>query len=229
MARAHKQLSEQAQGQLVPMGLRCAAQPGGREGVVRERLYDLLSTLGELPLDVDRPRPWGTSWPSALEAACPPGYTALYGGNLPGKGLACEAIVAGPIGIVVVGHTEEPGRPFGTPRSSGARVPAGGPAPYRPLGARGGRSPVRETLRRALALRAWLQGTRWEGTAVLAGVCSPPVLEHDGQLPLLLDGLWVGAINYLGPWLASAPGTGGQSLAAAGELVRFLDESLGGR
>jgi hypothetical protein len=169
-----------------------------RETVVRERLYNLLTTLGELPLEVDAPRPWGRSWRSALEAACPPGYAALPGRRVGPRGVPIEDLVVGPAGLVVVGHTDGPGSP----------------------------NKVRETLRGAFALRAWLKDGPWGGVPVLAAVCSPqPQGPEDSWRPaLMLDGLWVGTIDKFGPWLASG---GELEAGSCSSLAAFLALHLG--
>src|SRR5487761_1289486 len=181
-----------------------------RESVVRERLYNLLTTLGELPLDAERPRPWGTSWRLALRAACPSGYGVLHGATLAERGLNIDDMVVGPAGLLVVGHTDEPGRPGSSHR--GATWKARPPAPVgwapRAVGPFSRPGPVRETLRRSFALRAWLKDGDWADVPVRAAVCSPQVPQYRSRPALLLDGLWVGAIDHLGPWLAGAQGMG---------------------
>jgi len=201
-----------------------------RENVVRERLYNLLTTLGELPLDAERPRPWGTSWSLALRAACPPGYDVLHGANLTERGLSIDDLVVGPAGLVVVGHTEEPERPGFSHRGASWKARPTAPTGWVPRSAGAfsgpGPGPVRETLRRAFALRAWLKGGEWDGVAVMAAVCSPQVPQYRSRPALLLDGLWVGAIDHLGPWLARSQGTDSARCAA---LTSLLNEQLGAR
>ncbi len=181
---------------------------GHRESVVRERLYNLLTTLGELPLEVERPRPWGSSWALALRDACPPGYTVLHGAKLAESGLSIDDLVIGPAGLVVVGHTHEPERPGSSNRRAGWKARPAPPSsgPPRALGALCGPGPVRETLHRAFALRAWLKDNHIDDVPALAAVCSPQVPQHRSRPALLLDGLWVGAIDHFGPWLARSSG-----------------------
>lgn len=181
-----------------------------RESVVRERLYNLLSTLGELPLEVDGPRPWGRSWRSALEGACPPGYAVLHGARVGPRGVCIEDLLVGPAGMVVVGHTDDTAGADG--RGQAQRGTAGSPGT------------VRETLRRAFALRAWAKDGPWGGVPVLAAVCSPQRPEDLSRPALMLDGLWVGPIDKLGPWLASGCAVGAGDCSS---LASFLAHHLG--
>jgi hypothetical protein len=82
---------------------------------------------------------------------------------------------------------------------------------------------VRATLRRAYGLRAWLCGTPWTGTPVLAAVCSAPTLVGTVEPPVELDGLWLGGIELLPAWLASG---GALDDAAAAEMAAFLAAEL---
>lgn len=201
----------------------------GRESVVRERLYDLLSTLGELPLGTDRPRAWAGSFSRSLSSLMPSSYVVLNGAYLAERAIFIENLAVGPAGAVVLGHTDE--RPAGVPlraisgqRMVSWRARSAQSAATGRSGASGPLGPVRETLRCAFALRAWLRGTIWQGVPVLAAVCSPPVPGYRSQPALLLDGLWVGTIDQLVPWLEGADELGQEGAAL---LAGFLAERLG--
>lgn len=185
----------------------------GREGVVRERLYTLLDTLGALPT-AEKACPWGVSFARALGSACPAGYTVMNTYHPAGSAVVVDHLLVGPAGLVVVGPGQEGAHGRGRPAA------------------------VRDTLRQAFALRAWLKQTSWADVTVLSAVCWPPAPGPGEHTSVCMDGLWAGPIDQLAPFLislahapgpaqASKPGTGPTAGAAvaAGDvpnLVGFL-------
>jgi len=195
-----------------------AGLPGGREGVVKARLSILLAALGELPAPADAPRQ-GQGLSRLLDAMCPSGSVVLHGKSVPGFALPLEHIVVAPRGLVVVS-------PYWVERDRLAS-PAGQPAQVVRLRAnarsRSRSFAVRETLRRASALRGWLAATAWEGTTVWAAVCSAPALGPPTAPPVTIGDLWVGHIERLPSWLGSGPAL---VQAERERLARFLGLEL---
>ncbi|HYA44894.1 MAG TPA: hypothetical protein VED59_04745, partial [Acidimicrobiales bacterium] len=62
---------------------------------------------------------------------------------------------------------------------------------------------VRDILRRAHALRSWLEDTLLAGLPVLVAVCTKEHSSPANSPPLLLDRLWLGALDQLSEWLAT--------------------------
>lgn len=197
--------------------------------MVRERLYNLLSALGELPEAQDREPVWRPSFAGAVLAACPPGYLGLRSCLLPGTALVVDPLVVGRAGLLVAVPWASPvrRRPYGS-RLAG-RGTDDGPMTRAALtrASAGGGHPgaVRDALHRAFALRAWLRGTPWAVVPVLAAICLP---SRSGREPTLspalsLDGLWMGPLDQLGAWLGPADGLGYPGEA---DLAEFLSTAL---
>jgi hypothetical protein len=187
--------------------------PEGREGVVRARLSTLLASLGEFPAPRDLAGVEANDAVSGLlDDICPAGSVVMHGRSLPALGVKLENLVVASRGAVVVSPVLAP-LP-GRGRSGTRRAPA----------VQAGRgisrsTVVRETLRRAHALQAWLSGTRWAGTPVIAAVCSEPAPASVGEPPLVIGELWLGAIASLPGWLGSGDVLGGTGAAALGYFL----------
>jgi len=83
---------------------------------------------------------------------------------------------------------------------------------------------VRAALRRAHALRSWLENAPWAGTPVLAAVCCLPMIGAPPLAPVLIDGLWLGPIERLAPWLAGGADLSPTARVALGQyLAAALD------
>jgi hypothetical protein len=194
--------------------------PEGREGVVRARLSTLLASLGEFPAqrDLAAVEP-NDAIAALLDDICPAGSVVLHGKSLPTLGVNLENLVIASRGAVVVSPVLAPLPGRGCIHRSGTRR-----APAVQAGRGISRSTVvRETLRRAHALRAWLSGTRWAGTPVMAAVCSEPSPAKVGEPPLVMGDLWLGATESLPGWLASGDALGSTGAAA---LAYFLAAEL---
>jgi hypothetical protein len=191
--------------------------PAGREGVVKARLSILLAALGELPAQfpTEQARP-GQGLAHLIDDMCSATTPVIHAKLLPLCSLDLEHLVVAPRGLVVVSPEWAPAPPKGPRtdvppgrvRSASAR--SGGPEERR-------RSRlVREALRRANALRAWLETTPWAGTPVWAAVCSAPVLGPPPSPPVVLDGLWLGDLQRLPAWLGTGADLDAPDRAALG-------------
>lgn len=201
--------------------------PHTREGVVKERLSTLLFALGELPGQFgpapNMPLP-GQGLARLIDDICPASTVVIHSKSLPGCRLALEHLVVAPRGLVVVSPewapvTEPSPRPAG-PSGHGRRSST--PAASASVGdshTRRRSRVVRETLRRANALRAWLAGTDWAGATLWAAVCSPPMMGPPVPPPVVIDGLWLGGIERLPSWLGSGPSLDGPARAALGYFL----------
>jgi hypothetical protein len=188
---------------------------------VRARLHNLFASLGELPGFPDLTAPErDEALAGLLDDICPAGTVAVLGRQLPDRRLALEDLLVSSRGVVLVGP--------GPSHAVSGSVERGGNGRGRALLPRAAprSSGVRETLRRAHALRAWLGATLWQGTVVWAAVCSCSGLDRVRDQPVVLDGLWLGPGNLLPAWLASGDaldetdvGALGCFLAAALPLV----------
>ena len=214
---------------------------------MKARLSTLLADLGELPKGLDRAgmckAGLGSEAPDmslegsyaratkaharlafarVLDDVCPAGSVSLHNKRIPGSCVGLEHLVVAPRGLVVVSPEWAPARPAARAKSS--VVSRGSVISERAAGAiRQRRSVVvRDALHRAIALRAWLAATAWAGTPVLTAVCYAPAVPVAGP-PVLIDGVWLGAIERLGPWLGS-----GAKLTAPerGALAYFLATEL---
>lgn len=192
----------------------------GREGLVRARLSNLLACLGELPGPMEM---MGTELSQALarflDDACPAGTVVMHGRKLPGRDIVLENLVIGARGVVVA-------KPLLAPvPGGGGKQRAGAPRAGALVANRGTTrsAVVRETLHRAYALRAWLAGTSWLGTPVLAAVCYEPAPATASEAPVVLDALWLGAAEHLFAWLMSGDTLNGGTAAA---LSCFLAAEL---
>jgi len=204
--------------------------PGGHDGVVRERLDNLFTFLGDLPFQRPITAPnWTTALGRLLDDMCPPEAVVLHGRRLPDRALSFDHLVVAPIGLVVVGPCPGHVGREAPSQLSVALPPKQTPARLGTASANGGgrraRRPglVRETLRRRYALRFWLAGTGWAEVPVRAAVCAAAVLGPTAGPPLILDGLWLGPADRLPAWLASGSALGSETRAA---LARFLDAEL---
>ena len=187
--------------------------------MVKERLTTLLAALGELPgPGLLLP---GEGLARIVDDICPAGAMVVRSKSLPGCALALERLVVGPRGVVVVSTEWVPPRSkmnVGAPGALRSACTAATSAQDR----RRSRV-VREALRRARALHAWLDGTAWAGVPVWAAVCLPPLGAPVPPPPVVIDGLWVGPIERLPAWLASGPELDSSSRAALG---CFLNSEL---
>jgi len=175
----------------------------GREGVVKARLSSLMAALGEVPGQFEPPPPpVGQGLARLIDDICPAGTVVVHARSVPGCSLDLEHIVVASRGLVVVSPEWAvlAGEGAGGDDLRG-RTRAGASSSRGPDRRRSRQ--VRETLRRSNALRAWLAGTSWAGTPVLAAVCSPPLMGPASAPPVLLDGLWFGPIERLPSWLGS--------------------------
>ncbi len=173
----------------------------GRDDVVRQRLGRLLEALGEVPAPSSplRVHERGHALAHMLGGSISRGARLLSGRYLPNRTLELGCVVVSPRGVAVVDIA--PGD-----RCAGR---------------------ARETLRRANALRAFLEDTRWSQVPVLAAVCSlgGPEAEAASAPPLVLDRLWLGDKAQLTLWLM---GDGPLDGAACRALGAFLDAELPG-
>ena len=187
--------------------------PEGREGVVRARLSTLLASLGEFPAQRDLAGAEPSDAVSdLLDDICPAGSVVMHGRSLPALGVKLENLVIASRGAVVVSPVLAPFPARG--RSGTRRAPA----------AQAGRgisrsTVVRETLRRAHALRAWMSATPWAGTPVIAAVCSEPAPANVGEPPLAIGELWLGPTESLPGWLSSGEALRGTGAAALGYFL----------
>lgn len=152
-----------------------------------------------------------------IDCVVPTGLLVVHGRCLPDRSAVFEHIVVARRGLVVVAPTWAPGE------SAGERRP---PAPCSQ--ARPGRTArrsdvVRSVLRKAAALRAWLDGSAWEEVPVLAAICLPPMAGGSVPPPVFLDDLWVGAVERLPSWLASG---GALTAAERAALSYYLISEL---
>ena len=164
-----------------------------------------------------------------LDCICPDGSPVLHGLVLPGRSQPLEHLVVAPRGLVVVCPVLL--SPVGPMREQEAHGPLQrtqcGPRPASPRS-----DAVRATLRRANALRHWLEETATTGAsqlagggpAVLAAVCTQPVPA--GPVPVVIDDLWLGSLERLPAWLATGAGgkPGGRDREA---IARALAAQLG--
>jgi hypothetical protein len=173
----------------------------GRDDLVRLRLSRLLEALGEVPSPPAslRVHERGHALAQMLGGSISRGARLLSGRYIPGRALELGCVVVSPRGVAVVDIA--PGD-----RCAGR---------------------ARETLRRANALRGFLDGTPWSEVPVLAAVCSlgGSEAETDGAPPVVLDRLWLGDKVQLTSWLM---GDGPLDAAACRALGAFLDAELPG-
>jgi hypothetical protein len=207
--------------------LLAAGPPQAREGVVKARLSILMAALGEHPGQHGPVAPRaGQGLTRLIDAMCPAGTVVVHAKSLSGCSLALEHLVVAPRGVVVVSPDWAPVVP-GTARPTTSKpVVAVRPSDQQLRAEANRRSRlVRETLRRAKALRTWLAGTDWAATPVWAALCTAPVLGPPMAPPVVLDGLWVGDVERLPSWLACGVEL---DTAARQELGSFLVAELPG-
>jgi hypothetical protein len=162
-----------------------------RENLVRERLFNLLVALGDIQVQRALPGPAGPVLAQLLAECSPYGVVPLRDRCLPNRSLSLGCLVVAPVGAVVVDIA--PGE-----RCSCL---------------------VRDTLRRAHALRCWLRGTSWAASPVLAAVCTLDRADASGTPPLLLDRLWLGTTGQLPRWLGRGGALDRRTCAALGAFL----------
>jgi hypothetical protein len=146
---------------------------------------------------------WGTDRLRIVDNGTACEIVVLRGRHIPNRGLSLGNIVVARRGLVATGEWPDD-LCAGTPTCRSA-VPSS--------------SRVREALRRAYALSAWLEGTPWEGSPVYAAVCTSRRAGTAGTHPLLLDTLWLGETNHLPAWLAGGDALDGPACAAVGAFL----------
>lgn len=192
----------------------------GRESVVKARLSILLAVLGEFPSQfTTEPPPPGTGLAHLIDDMCPTGTLVVHDKKLAPCALPLEHLVVAPRGLVVVSPEWIPVPVKGPERAEPTRRP--GATATEASGLDDGQRSrlVREALRRANALRAWLDQTPWTGTPVWAAVCLEPVVGPPPAPPVALDGLWVGDVERLPAWLACRSDLDGPDRAALGYFL----------
>lgn len=207
-----------------------------RAGVVRARLTNLMAVLNEsgpgslrvpgaalrsLP-SVPGPRPCnermlpravpGDALGRVIDCVVPTGLMVVHGRCLPDGSVSFEHIVVSRRGLVVVAPSWAAGDGTGERRSPAqCSQSRSGAQRHQRAGRPDRRSElVRSVLRKSCGLRDWLQASAWEEVPVLAAVCTEPSANDVVPPPVVLDGLWVGAVERLPSWLAS-----GSALTAA--------------
>jgi hypothetical protein len=120
-----------------------------------------------------------------LDELVPAGVVVLHDRRLPDRPVLFRHLVVARRGVVVVDGVHQ--------RHLVRRSPSGS--------RRAG--PVRDAVRRAVALRRLLVGSAWEGVPVNAAVC---LIDSDARYtsrPLSFGDVWVGRSQYVLPWIAS--------------------------
>ncbi len=186
----------------------------GREGVVMARLSNLLACLGEMPVWDVAGDARDDAFGKLLDRICPAGLVVMHGRRVPDRALPLEHIFISTRGVVVVGSSFEPPGEGGAHKRSNGTEGASKPACS---------DPVRGTLRRARALRTWLEEMGWETVPVTAAVCSGGAVPRSTGSPFVLGNLWLGAVQYLPAWLGSGGDLDGQAMEV---LACFLGTEL---
>jgi hypothetical protein len=197
------------------------AEAASREGLLKARLSTLLEALGELPGGTAGSLPDGAPGTApvaghglgrVLDEVAPAGTIVLHNKKISGFGLELEHIVVAPRGLVIVSPEWAPSYARLPKLSVPTTAGAGMAAEWRRLRS----SAVRGALRRAHACRTWLERTPWAGAPVLAAVCLAPVVGAPPLPPVFIDGLWLGPVERLAPWLAAGLDLAPESRAALG-------------
>ncbi|HUB71478.1 MAG TPA: hypothetical protein VL984_13750 [Acidimicrobiales bacterium] len=169
-----------------------------------------------------RPNARSQAFTRLLDDLCPAGAVLLHNKTLPGSRLHLDHLVVAPRGLVVVSPEWAPAEPAANAGAAAGTAGAGIPRASRTLRKRRS-AVVRDALGRTIALRTWLAATVWAATPVLTAICVAPAVAPVTGPPVLIEGVWLGAIERLGPWLGS-----GTTLAAPrrGALAYFLATEL---